>query len=65
MGKTVRLLFGRKKFAFIRGVPQMMGPQAQFQQVGQSGAWVSDKMPHLQSVADDIFVYQGHVHRPV
>jgi hypothetical protein len=34
-----------KKFAFIRGVPQMMGPQAQFQQVGQSGAWVSDKMP--------------------
>jgi hypothetical protein len=43
-----------KKFAFIRGVPQMMGPQAQFQQVGQSGAWVSDKMPHLQSVADDI-----------
>jgi hypothetical protein len=32
----------------------MMGPQAQFQQVGQSGAWVSDKMPHLQSVADDI-----------
>ncbi|MDI9865303.1 DUF1501 domain-containing protein [Flectobacillus sp. DC10W] len=43
-----------KKFAFIRGVPQMMGPQAQFQQVGQGGAWVSDKMPYLQSVADDI-----------
>src|SRR3981081_4657388 len=30
-----------KKFAFIRGVPKMMGPQAQFKQRGQSGAWVS------------------------
>src|SRR5690349_19236449 len=28
-----------KRFAFIRGVPKMLGPQATFAQRGQSGAW--------------------------
>src|SRR3954464_13929793 len=36
-----------KRFAFIRGVPKMLGPQASFKQYGQSGAWVSEHMPHL------------------
>ncbi|MGA0557628.1 DUF1501 domain-containing protein [Larkinella sp. VNQ87] len=43
-----------KKFAFIRGVPKMLGPQGKFAQHGQSGAWISDYLPHLQTVADDI-----------
>lgn len=43
-----------KKFAFIRGTPKMLGPQGKFAQYGQSGAWVSDYLPHLQSVVDDI-----------
>lgn len=43
-----------KKFAFIRGVPRMLGPQAFFKQRGQSGAWISDNLPHLSSVADEI-----------
>jgi hypothetical protein len=43
-----------KRFAFIRGVPKMMGPQAAFKQRGQSGAWVSEHMPHLASVADEV-----------
>ena len=43
-----------KRFAFIRGVPKMLGPQAKFAQHGQSGAWVSDNMPHLASVVDEI-----------
>ncbi|TAJ47802.1 MAG: DUF1501 domain-containing protein, partial [Chitinophagaceae bacterium] len=43
-----------KKFAFIRGVPKMMGPQAAFQQRGQSGAWVSDHLPHFAKVADEV-----------
>lgn len=30
-----------KKFAFIRGVPSMLGPQANFKQNGQSGAWLN------------------------
>lgn len=43
-----------KRFAFIRGVPKMLGPQAVFKQRGQSGAWVSDHLPHLASVADEV-----------
>ena len=43
-----------KKFAFIRGIPKMLGPQASFRQHGQSGAWISSYLPHLQSVADEL-----------
>lgn len=43
-----------KTFAFITGVPKMLGPQATFKQRGQSGAWISDNLPHLASVADEV-----------
>ncbi len=45
-----------KKFAFIRGVPKMLGPQANFRQHGQSGIWLSDNLPHLATVIDDIAI---------
>ena len=43
-----------KRFAFIRGVPKMMGPQAHFAQRGESGAWISDHLPHFATVADEV-----------
>jgi hypothetical protein len=43
-----------KRFAFIQGVPKMLGPQYPFQQCGQSGAWVSDRLPEFQSVVDKV-----------
>ena len=43
-----------KKFAFIRGVPDMLGSVGQFKQHGQSGAWMSDYFSYLPSVADEI-----------
>lgn len=43
-----------KKFAFIRGVPKMLGPQASFQQYGQSQAWVSEHLPHFSTVVDEV-----------
>ena len=43
-----------KRFAFIRGIPKMLGPQANFRQHGESGAWISDHLPHLGRVADKI-----------
>jgi len=43
-----------KRFAFIRGVPKMLGPQAVFKQRGQSGAWISNHLPHLATVADEL-----------
>ncbi|MCU0711785.1 MAG: DUF1501 domain-containing protein [Pirellula sp.] len=43
-----------RRFAFIQGTPQMLGPQYQFGQHGQSGAWVSDRLPHLAKHVDDL-----------
>jgi len=43
-----------KRFAFIRGVPKMLGPQAVFKQRGDSGAWVSEHLPHFATVADEV-----------
>ena len=50
-----------KQFAFIQGVPKMLGPQFDFKQHGQSGAWVSDRLPHFSSVVDDVcFIKSMH-----
>ncbi|MDQ3278380.1 MAG: DUF1501 domain-containing protein [Bacteroidota bacterium] len=43
-----------KRFAFIRGVPKMLGPQAKFAQHGQSGAWVSEHLPHFSKIVDEV-----------
>jgi hypothetical protein len=43
-----------KRFAFIKGVPKMLGPQANFKQHGKSGLWLSEHLPHLSTVVDDI-----------
>src|SRR3954447_22772157 len=43
-----------KRFAFIRGVPKMLGPQAKFAQHGECGAYVSEHMPHLASIVDEL-----------
>ena len=43
-----------KRFAFIRGIPKMLGPRVQFAQHGQSGAWVSELLPHFTKVVDEV-----------
>lgn len=43
-----------KRFAFIQGTPTMLGPQYDFKQHGESGAWVSDRLPMLAKHADDL-----------
>ncbi|SFT16204.1 Protein of unknown function [Zhouia amylolytica] len=43
-----------RKFAFIRGVPKLLGPQAKFNQVGEAGNWVSEYLPHFKKVADEV-----------
>ena len=43
-----------KRFAFLKGVPNMMGPQYRFSQYGESQAWVCEHMPHLSSMVDDM-----------
>lgn len=43
-----------KRFAFIQGTPKMLGPQYPFAQYGESGAWVSDRLPHFAKHVDDV-----------
>ena len=43
-----------KRFAFIRGTPKMLGPQAVFKQRGESGAYVSEYLPHFAQIADEV-----------
>ncbi|MBX3177592.1 MAG: DUF1501 domain-containing protein [Candidatus Hydrogenedentes bacterium] len=43
-----------ERFAFITGHPSILGSPYQFQQRGESGAWVSELMPHLAGVSDDL-----------
>gem|GEM_PF-2299184 len=50
-----------KRFAFITGVPKMLGTQYPFHQSGRSGAWISDRLPHLERHLDDIcFIKSMH-----
>lgn len=49
-----QLFLEGKRFAFIQGTPMMLGPQYPFAQYGDSGAWVSDRLPHLAQHADDL-----------
>lgn len=48
-----------KRFAFIRGVPRMLGPQAIFKQHGESGALISDNLPHFSTIADEVSFLKG------
>ncbi|QEG33400.1 DUF1501 domain-containing protein [Bythopirellula goksoeyrii] len=43
-----------KRFAFLKGTPNMLGPQYPFKQYGESGAWVSDRLPHFAEHVDRV-----------
>ncbi len=45
-----------QRFAFIQGVPKMLGSQFDFAQHGKSGIWMSDRLPHLAKHADKLCV---------
>ncbi|MCA9060231.1 MAG: DUF1501 domain-containing protein, partial [Planctomycetaceae bacterium] len=43
-----------QRFAFIQGTPKMLGPIYKFSQHGESGAWISDRLPHIAKHADEL-----------
>jgi hypothetical protein len=43
-----------KRFAFTSGIPKLLGTPHRFRQYGQGGAWVSDVLPGIASLADDL-----------
>lgn len=48
-----------KRFAFIKGVPNMLGTPFKFAQHGQGGTWLSEVWKHLPEVIDDIAVIKS------
>lgn len=43
-----------KRFAFTQGTPKLLGTRRTFKQYGEGGLWMSDAIPHLQGVADEL-----------
>ena len=48
-----------ERFAFITGVPSLLGSPYSFRQYGQSGIEVSSLLPHLSTIVDDIAVVRS------
>jgi hypothetical protein len=45
-----------KRFAFIKGVPKMLGTPYKFERHGQSGMWLSELLPHFSQVVDEVTI---------
>jgi Protein of unknown function (DUF1501) len=56
-------LMAGKRFAFMdsftKDRPKLLGTSHTFKQYGRSGAWVSDLLPHIAGVSDDITFLKG------
>jgi hypothetical protein len=48
-----------KRFAFTSGTPTLLGTRRQFKQCGEGGVWMSDAIPHLHEVADEMCVVKS------
>ena len=50
-----------KRFAFISGVPKLLGSRFRSIRPGKSGAWISDRLPHLEKHIDELcFIRSMH-----
>ncbi len=70
-GKKIpqELLKDHQQFALIRGTPNLKGSPYSFRQHGQSGLVISELLPHLSKVADELTVIRSmhtdtNVHDP-
>ncbi|MBI1357771.1 MAG: DUF1501 domain-containing protein [Acidobacteria bacterium] len=48
-----------KRFAFIKGVPKLLGTPYQFKKHGQAGTAVSELLPHFSTVVDEAAVIRS------
>lgn len=48
-----------KKFAFTSGTPKLLGTPRTFKQHGQSGAWISDALPEISKLADELCIIRS------
>ena len=56
-------LMAGKRFAFMdsftKDKPKLLGTTRNFKRYGRSGAWVSDLLPHIAGISDDITFLKG------
>ncbi|MCA9211762.1 MAG: DUF1501 domain-containing protein, partial [Planctomycetales bacterium] len=48
-----------QRFAFIKGHPQLLGTPHRFSQYGEAGQWMSDLLPNLARVVDDLTIVRS------
>ncbi|MBM3833064.1 MAG: DUF1501 domain-containing protein [Verrucomicrobia bacterium] len=48
-----------QRFAFIKGVPKMLGSPYKFSQHGQCGSWVTETLPHFSEIVDDVAIIKS------
>ena len=48
-----------ERFAFIKGIPKLLGSPHKFAKHGQSGAELSHLLPHLSTIVDDIAIVKS------
>jgi len=61
-GQVVPASFTKnKRFAFIKGDAKLLGTQRKFARHGQSGAELSELLPHLATVVDDVCIVRSMV----
>ena len=48
-----------RRFAFTSGVPKLLGTPQRFRQHGQCGMWLSDALPNLGAIADELCVIKS------
>ena len=52
-------LLDGSRFAFIKGHPTILGSPHRFSRHGENGIWVSELMPHLSEVIDDVTIVRS------
>jgi hypothetical protein len=52
-------LLKNQKFAFIKGHPKMLGTPHKFHQYGEGGTWISELLPNVAKVADELAVIRS------
>ena len=52
-------VIGGQRYAFIRPDAAVLGPRFKFSKAGQSGAEISEVLPHLREIVDDIAIIKS------
>jgi hypothetical protein len=52
-------LLKNQRFAFIKGHPKLLGTPYKFSQHGKSGAWISELLPNIAGISDEMAIIKS------